>query len=175
MADTAAKETTAIYGKDRILMFRLFKDRAKENATKLALQTKHTWKLEAKSDTTETKDGNINSPATAAATLEIEAISSLDPVNAMLEEAVRNSEMLEVWDINLADKKEDNKYGAKYARGYMQSWELPSEVGKLIELKTEMNVDQLPQDGEATMSAEQQAETQYAFADTTPVTAPTAG
>ena len=73
-----------IYGKDKILMFRLFKERNTKNATKLALQTKHTWKYDSKSDSSDTKDGAINSPATPVATLEIEAISSLDEVNKFL-------------------------------------------------------------------------------------------
>lgn len=158
-----------IYGKDKILMFRLFKERNTKNATKLALQTKHTWKYDSKSDSSDTKDGAINSPATPVATLEIEAISSLDEVNKFLKNAVLNSEKLEVWEINLADKQEDGKYGATYAQGYLQSWEVPAEVGKLVELKTEMNIDQIPQDGVATVTVEQENEIQYAFTDTTPV------
>lgn len=159
-----------IYGKDRILMFRLFDERAKEGATKLALQTKHTWKYEAKSDSTETKDGNINSPATAVATLEIEAVTSSDPVNKMLKKAVLGSAKLEVWDIDLSSKTEDGKYEATYGQGYMQSWEVPSEVGKLGELKTNMNIDQLPQDGTVTLTLNQEDEVQYAFSDTEKVT-----
>lgn len=159
------------YGKNRILMFRLYKDRNKEGATKLALQTKHEWKYEAKSDSTETKDGSINSPATPTVTLDIEAISSLDELNTMLKNAVVQSEMLEVWDINYGDKKSEGKYGATYARGYMTSWDVPSEVGKLDELKTSMNIDQIPQDGEATVTADQEKAIQYAFEDTAAVAA----
>lgn len=167
-----AKEATPVYGKDRILMFRLYEKRTEANAAKLALQTKHTWKYEAKSDSTETKDGNINSPAVATGTLEIEAVTSLDDVNNMLKDAVLHSKKLEVWDINLADPQGEGKYSATYAQGYMQSWEVPSEVGKLGELKTEMNIDQLPVDGVAALTADQQSEIQYAFADTTPATEP---
>lgn len=170
MAQAKTNGAVPIYGKDRILAFRLFDERTSKGATKLALQTKHSWKFEAKSDSTETKDGNINSPATASATLEIEAIASLDEVNEMLRNAVMSSKMLEVWDINLADKRSDNKYGAQYARGYLQSWEVPSEIGKLAEIKTTMNIDQLPVEGEATLTEEQQTAIQYAFADTNPAT-----
>lgn len=170
MAQTKTNGAVPVYGKDHILAFRLFDERTSKGATKLALQTKHSWKFEAKSDSTETKDGNINSPATASATLEIEAIASLDEVNEMLRDAVMSSKMLEVWDINLADKRSDNKYGAQYARGYLQSWEVPSEIGKLTEIKTTMNVDQLPVEGEATLTEEQQSAIQYAFADTNPAT-----
>lgn len=168
MAETAS--ATPIYGKDRILVFRLYKDRETKNATKLAFQTTHSWKFEAKSDSTETKDGSINSPATATATLEIEAVSSLDEVNKFLKQAVLDSEKLEVWDVNLADEQGEGKYSSSYGQGYLQSWEVPSEVGKLTNIKTTMNIDQKPQDGLATFTAEQQAEIQYAFADTTPAT-----
>lgn len=159
----------AIYGKDHILMFRLYSERGTKNATKLALQTQHGWKYEAKSDSTETKDGAINSPATSTVSLDIEAVASLDDVNKFLKEAVKKQEKLEVWDINLADKQGEGKYGSEYAQGYLQSWEVPAEVGKLTQIKTSMNVDQLPQEGPATVTNEQENEIQYAFADTTPV------
>lgn len=163
----------AIYGKDKILMFRLYSQRSQANAAKLALQTSHTLKYEAKSDSTDTKDGSINSPATPVSTIEINAISSADPVNKMLEQAVLHSELLEVWEIDLSQPVADKpgKYVAKYMQGYLQSWEVPSEVGKLVELKTSMNIDQIPQDGEATLSADQESEIQYAFQDTTKVVA----
>ncbi|GAK31005.1 putative phage tail protein [Weissella oryzae SG25] len=159
----------AIYGKDHILAFRLWEDRNKKNAIKLALQTQHSWKYESKSDSTETKDGAINSPATATVSLDIEAVASLDDVNTFLLNAVKQSKKLEVWDVNLADLREDGKYGAQYAQGYLQSWEVPAEVGKLTQIKTSMNIDQLPQDGAATFTTDQQDEIQYAFTDTTPV------
>lgn len=159
-----------IYGKDKILMFRLYTDRAKAAAAKLALQTSHTLKYEAKSDSTDTKDGSINSPATPVSTIEINAVSTADPVNKMLEQAVLKSELLEVWEIDLSQPvaEKTGKYAAKYMQGYLQSWEVPAEVGKLVEIKTEMNIDQIPQDGEATLTTEQESEIQYAFADTTP-------
>lgn len=170
MAVEVKKDTKPVYGKDRFLMFRLYKDRATKAAIKLAFQTTHTWKYEAKSDSTDTKDGSINSPATPVATLDIEAVSSLDEVNKFLADAVLHSEKLEVWDINLADVKGDGKYGATYGQGYLQSWEVPSEVGKLVNLKTAMNIDQIPQDGEVEFTTDQQNQIQYAFTDTKPVT-----
>lgn len=176
MADTTPatpQVATPAYGKHKILMFRLYEDRLKAGATKLALQTKHEWKYEAKSDSTETKDGTINSPATPGVTLDIEAISSLDDVNTMLKNSVIDQKMLEVWEINLGDPQDDGKYGAVYARGYMTSWDVPSEVGKLDELKTSMNIDQIPQDGVATVSDEQAKAIQYAFEDTIKAVDPT--
>lgn len=163
-----------IYGKDHILLFRRYADRMKSDAAKLALQTTHSWKYEAKSDSTETKDGNINSPATTTATLDIEAVASLDDTNTMLATAAKKQELLEVWDLNLADPQgegaDNTKFSATYGQGYLQSWEVPSEVGKLTTIKTTMNINQLPQDGVATLTAAQVEEIQYAFADTVKAT-----
>lgn len=167
--------TTAIYGKDRILMFRDFEQRGSANAARLALQTKHSWKYESKSSSEDTKDGAVNAPATATATLEIEAVASLDDTNKFLKDAAIHSRKLEVWDINLADPQGTDKYGATYGQGYLQSWEVPAEVGKLTTIKTTMNIDQLPVDGVATVTKSQQEEIQYAFADTTPVSASGSG
>lgn len=158
-----------VYGKDHILMFRLYADRTKSDAAKLALQTTHSWKYEAKSDSTETKDGNINSPATTTASLDIEAVASLDDTNKMLFDAAKNQKLLEVWDINLADPQGEDgskQFSATYGQGYLQSWEVPSEVGKLTTIKTTMNINQLPQEGVATLTEAQVEEIQYAFADT---------
>lgn len=157
----------AIQGKNQILMFRSFAQRGNKGAAKLALQTKHTWKYESKSSSELTKDGNVNAPTDPTVTLELEALSSRDDVNSMLMDAAKFAQKLEVWDIDISQKNEDGKYNATYGQGYLQSWEVPSEVGKFTSIKTTMNIDQLPQTGEVTLSQAQEAEVQYAFADIT--------
>ena len=50
-----------IYGKDKILMFRLLDKATEDNATKLGLQIEHTLSSERNVDSTQTKDGPITS------------------------------------------------------------------------------------------------------------------
>lgn len=155
----------AKYGKDKILMFRKLGD--KTAATKLALQTEHSWNYERSTDVTKTKDGAVTSDGGLEVTLSIEAVSSADSVNKMLKDSVINGDILEVWEIDLAGQKSGSKYPALYAQGKLSSWEVPANVEDLETVSTEMTIDGKPVEGFATLTAEQEATIQYAFADTT--------
>ena len=153
------------FGKDKILMFRKLGE--KKAAAKLALQTEHKWSYERSNDTKKTKDGAVTSDGGLEVKLEIEAVATNDELNKMLKQSVVEGFKLEVWEIDLADKKSDNKYGALYAQGSLASWEVPSNVEDLETISTEMTIDGKPVAGEATLTTEQVNAIQYAFKDTT--------
>lgn len=159
----------AVQGKDRILMFRVKGD--KKAATKLSFQTEHTWKYERKAESTKTKDGAVVSDGGLEVTLEIKGISSRDELNITLANSVIQGQELEIWDIDLAGKKNSNgQYPAKYAIGKLSSWEVPANVEELSELSTEAFITGCPVDGYATLSNEQVQAIQYVFADTIAIT-----
>ena len=153
------------FGKNKILMFRKLGE--KNAAAKLALQTEHKWSYERSNDTKKTKDGAVTSDGGLEVKLEIEAVASKDELNKMLKDSVAEGFKLEVWEIDLADKKTGNKYGAVYAQGSLASWEVPSNVEDLETISTEMTIDGKPVAGEATLTDEQVNAVQYAFKDTT--------
>lgn len=155
----------AKYGKNKILMFRKLGD--KSAAAKLALQTEHSWNYERSTDVTKTKDGAVSSDGGLEVTLSIEAVASADPVNKMLKDSVINGDVLEVWEIDLAGQKSGSKYPALYAQGKLSSWEVPANVEDLETISTEMTINGKPVEGNATLTADQEAAIQYAFADTT--------
>ena len=155
----------ANYGKNKILMFRKLGD--KTAAAKLALQTEHTWKYERSTDSEKTKDGAVVTDGGLEVTLSIEAVTSNDDVNKMLKNAVVNGDKLEVWEIDLAGTKQDEKYPAIYAQGALSSWEVPDNVEDLETLSTEMTIEGKPVEGYATLTASQVEEINYAFKDTT--------
>lgn len=165
---TELEQLVAVNGKDKILMFRKLGDKAA--AAKLALQTEHSWEYERSTDSTKTKDGSVSSNGGLEVTLKIEAVSTRDPLNEMLKQSVVEGFKLEVWEIDLAGKKDSNgKYPALYAQGALKSWEVPSNVEDLETLETEMNIDGKPVEGYATLTAEQEAEILYAFKDVTAI------
>lgn len=155
----------ANFGKNKILMFRKLGD--KTAAAKLALQTEHIWKYERSTDSEKTKDGAIVKDGGLEVTLSIEAVTSRDDVNKMLKNSVVNGEKLEVWEIDLAGEKQDEKYPALYAQGALSSWEVPDNVEDLETLSTEMTIEGKPVEGYATLTASQVEEINYAFKDTT--------
>ena len=158
----------AIFGKDKILMFRKLGD--KTAAAKLAFQIEHKLTYERKNDTTKTKDGAVVSDGGLETKMTIEALSSRDPLNEMLKDSVVQGYKLEVWEIDLQDKKKGNKYGALYMQGSLSSWEVPANVEELAKVETEMSIDGKPVAGEATLTDDQIAAIQYAFKDTTAIT-----
>lgn len=158
----------SIHGKDKILMFRNLKDAKSKEAAKLALQTSHTLTYERNADFTQTKDGALSSPGVLETTLEIEAVTTVDPVNLMLEKSVIDGDVLEIWEINYgAGKDEQGKYSAKYMRGRLSNWELPADADDFATVSCSISVDGIPQEGKVTLSAEQESEIKYAFKDLT--------
>ena len=165
MAETKVKE--AQLGKEKILMFRKFGD--KTAAAKLALQTEHEWGYSRDADTTKTKDGAVVADGGLETKLSITAIGTKDELNEMLKKSVVDGYKVEVWEIDLSDKKSNGKYGALYAIGRLSSWKVPANVEELVEIESEMSVEGKPQAGEATLTDEQVKEIQYTFQDTTAI------
>lgn len=159
------EQKTAIYGKDKILMFRKLGD--KSAAAKLALQTEHKWEYERKNETKSTKDGAVVASGGLEVKLSIEALSSRDAVNELLADSVLKGYKLEVWEIDLSGTKNGDKYPAKYAQGSLGKWEIPANVEDIEEISTEMAIDGIPQKGDATLTQAQEEEILYAFKDTT--------
>ena len=148
-------------------MFRKFGD--KTAAAKLALQTEHEWEYSRDADTTKTKDGAVVADGGLETKLSITAIGTKDELNEMLKKSVVDGYKVEVWEIDLSDKKDNGKYGALYAIGRLSSWKVPANVEELVEIESEMSVEGKPQAGEATLTAEQVKEIQYTFQDTTAI------
>ena len=162
MADTKKE---ALLGKDKILMFRKFGD--KKAAAKLALQTEHEWEYSRDADSTKTKDGAVVADGGLETKLSINAIGTKDDLNEMLKKSVVDGYKVEVWEIDLADKKSNGKYGALYAIGRLSNWKVPANVEDLVEIESELTIEGKPQAGEATLTGEQIKEIQYTFQDTT--------
>lgn len=164
-------ELKPVSGKSKFLLFRKLKDAKTGAAKKLLLQTEHEWSFERDQEQTKTKDGAVIASGGMEVSLSISAVSAYDSVNEMLFESVLKDEMLEVWEVDIASPGtvDSNKFKAKYARGKLSSWTLPSSVDGLEELDTEMAIEGVPVEGEATLTDEQKLaiEGAYAFVDTT--------
>lgn len=153
-------------GKDKVLMFRLFKDKNMADATRLALQTTHTIKNSRKTDSTATKDGNIVSPGTLETTIDIEALASDDFTNQILSYAQKKGLAVEVWEIDFSQDPQNGKYVSQYGVGYLSDWEVPAETDGNTTIKTTLAVDGELVKGMATVSAVDVATVKNFFRDT---------
>lgn len=164
----------AVKGIDLILLFRILKDAEKEAAFKLAFQTEHEIEKSKDSDSVATKDGPIRIPG--APEVDFSATSILangDEYIERMEDAFDDDELIEIWEINKAEKgtgDDAEKYKATYYQGYVTTFGKNPNSEDATELSLEFGVNGTGVKGYATLTNDQAEVVQYAFADTTKAT-----
>ena len=160
-------ELTAKQWKDIILLYRVLSKASKEAAWKLAFQTEHSNEKTRYYNTTATKDGIIGSLAAIEYSLSATSIAANgDPHLDEMDKAFDDGEIIEVWEIDKAEKGSDGKYKAKYLRAYLTSFSYEPNSEDALELSLEFGVFGKPQKGQATLTEEQANVVQYVFKDT---------
>ena len=160
-------ELTAKQGKDIILLYRLLSKATKEAAWKLAFQTEHSNEKTRDYNTTPTKDGPVGALAEVEYSLSATSIAANgDPHLDEMDKAFDDGEIIEVWEIDKAEKGSDGKYKAKYLRAYLTSFSYEPNSEDALELSMEFGVFGKPQKGNATLTEEQANVVQYVFKDT---------
>ncbi|MEQ7202357.1 phage major tail protein, TP901-1 family [Lactococcus lactis] len=164
-------ELTAKQGKDIILLYRLRSKATQEAAWKLAFQTEHSNEKTRDYNTTTTKDGPVGALADVEYKLTATSIAANgDPHLDEMDQAFDDAEIIEVWEIDKAEKGKDDankeKYKAKYLRAYLTSFSYEPNSEDALELSMEFGVFGKPQKGYATLTDEQAAVVQYVFKDT---------
>lgn len=170
--DQLKDKTRPLDGKNKILLFRRFEDRHKEQATRLVFQKEHTLAFNRAIDRFVTKDGSVVKPGELETSISITAVQSVnDPTAEMLQQAVVEGEMLEVWEVNLDPeaKDEEGKFPSIYARGYLDSWEMPAGAEGEAEISTNFIIDRKPQRGYTELDKELEEAIQYDFHDVKPM------
>ncbi|MCT3101803.1 phage major tail protein, TP901-1 family [Lactococcus lactis] len=160
-------ELTAKQGKDIILLYRVLSKASKEAAWKLAFQTEHSNEKTRDYNTTATKDGPVGALAEVEYSLSATSIAANgDPHLDEMDKAFDDGEIIEVWEIDKAEKGSDGKYKAKYLRAYLTSFSYEPNSEDALELSLEFGVFGKPQKGQATLTEEQANVVQYVFKDT---------
>ncbi|MBO0449357.1 phage major tail protein, TP901-1 family [Enterococcus sp. MJM12] len=160
----------AAKGIDVILLFRLLEDATKEAAFKLAFQTEHENTKSKDSDSVATKDGPIRTPGALEFDFSATSILSInDPYVDKLEGALDDDKLIEIWEINRAEKgtgEDADKYKATYYQGYVTSFGKNTNAEDSVELSLEFGINGKGAKGYATLSADQEEVVQYVFKDT---------
>lgn len=160
-------ELTAKQGKDIILLYRVLSKASTEAAWKLAFQTEHSNEKTRDYNTTATKDGPVGALAEVEYSLSAKSIAANgDPHLDEMDKAFDDGEIIEVWEIDKAEKGSDGKYKAKYLRAYLTSFSYEPNSEDALELSLEFGVFGKPQKGQATLTEEQANVVQYVFKDT---------
>ncbi len=168
------KNMEALKGIDVILLYRLLKKETQEAAWKMAFQTEHENGLSRDSDSTVTKDGNVQSLSPveydfSATSIVAKGDSHVDE----MKQALLNGDIIEIWEINKAEQGTDddaNKYKATYYQAYVSEFTPSAAAEDNVELSLSFAVNGVGQDGYATLTEDQADVVQYAFKDTVKAT-----
>lgn len=159
----------AVQGKKIVYLFRILKKAATNGAAAMAFVTENERSKSKDADSTATKDGSIRTPGVTETEITATAILAVgDTLTAELEEAMDNDELIEIWEVNLAEKgATDNKFKGTYYQGYLTEFTLTSSAEEHVEYETTFAINGSGAKGEVTVSAEQQEVAAYTFTDTT--------
>ncbi|ABJ72677.1 hypothetical protein LACR_1143 [Lactococcus cremoris subsp. cremoris SK11] len=164
-------ELTAKQGKDIILLYRVLSKASTEAAWKLAFQTEHSNEKTRDYNTTATKDGPVGALAEVEYSLSATSIAANGDTHLdEMDKAFDDAAIIEVWEIDKAEKAtlglDSGKYKAKYLRAYLTSFSYEPNSEDALELSLEFGVFGKPQKGYATLTTEQANVIQYVFKDT---------
>jgi TP901-1 family phage major tail protein len=163
-----------VKGKRIIYLYRLLSEQ-KTAALGLAYTTENSTSMSRDSDTVSTKDGSLNVPKDMSTSIKATALFSSEGSAAIgkLKTAIKNAELVEVWEVNLDAPGTDTnagKYESTYYQAYVSSYELTSNSEDHAEAAIEFNVNGEGVDGYATVSDTQKAIADLVFKDTTATT-----
>ena len=155
-------------GIDIILLYRFLKNAKTEAAFKLAFQTEHSNEISRDADAQKTKDGNIQNLGAVEYEFSAKSIVAKgDKHIDELKDALLKGEIIEIWEIDKAEKNEANKYKATYYQGYVTKFGTNPNSEDSVELELEFSINGEGQNGYATLTDEQAKVVQYVFKDTT--------
>ena len=164
----AKKTYEAKKGIDIILLYRLLKNAKTEAAYKLAFQTEHSNEISRNADAQKTNDGNIQN--LGAVEYEFSAKSIVAKGDTHIDEikdALLKGDVIEIWEIDKAEKDTSGKYKATYYQGYVTKFGTNPNSEDSIELELEFSINGEGKKGFATLTDEQAKVVQYVFKDTT--------
>ena len=162
-------EFTAVKGNKLVYLYRSFEERATATGATLAYTRENNRNVGTNAENVETKDGKVRVPGSPD--IQITASSYLKKNDSLipdLEAAMLEDKLMEVWEANLDEEgSTDGTFKGTYYQGYLTSMEKSSPAGEYVEVSLTFTLNGKGATGDVTVTAEQQAEAEYVFADTT--------
>lgn len=129
-----------INGRNVLLFFRERANHATEDGSKLRFQTEHSISKEKETESTITKDGNINSITDGENTADITSLAYVDDEAIIttwetLEDMFDRNALVEMWQVDITNATPENpNVRPTYFQGYFTSFELSAPADGQVEL-----------------------------------------
>ena len=163
--------TQPIRGANRILLMRPYAERQNEYGTRLYFQTSHEKSSTRDSESTITKDGNIQSLSEVVVEYSLSTLMAQgDRMRGLVEKAYLDGGLIELWDIDKTAPREGstNQFPATYYQGYITEWSETAGAEDNVELSISIAINGSGQRDYATLTPQQIEAVTYEFADVPP-------
>lgn len=159
----------AVRGKDIIYLFRRESKAATSAAVAMAFSTENERTKSKDYDSVATKDGNILTEGNTEEEITATAILAKgDTLADEFEEAMDNGEIIEVWEVNLAEPAgTEGKFKGRYFQSKLSEFTLSSNAEDHAEYSTTFKVNGKGVKGDVTVTEAQQEIAALVFKDTT--------
>ena len=160
------KDLKADNGAEQVVFGRLLSKAAELDGARISLQTTLDYTWERDSDSTETKDGSMTRSGAAEIEMDVEFLSSDDPLIKVFKEAITKNEVIELWRVNFNQEGTSaGSHPAEYMRGYVTSFEENADADDFGTAKAEVSITGTPKDGSVTVDNAVASGIDYAFRD----------
>ena len=159
----------AVQGSKIIYLYRLLEEQTTEDAFKVGFVTEDSISYSKDADTTVTKDGAIRTPSAAEIEKPMTCILAKGDTDIKkLKNAMLADKVIELWEANLDEPVtgEEDKFYGTYFQGYITSFEKTSNAEDMVEIQLTIGVNGTGEDGEVTVTDDQQEDASYVFTDT---------
>ena len=167
----AGEKLEAVQGSRIIYLYRLFSKQTTEAAKNIAFSTENENTMSQDAESTATKDGSIRTPGVIEVELTGTSVMAKNStLYSELKSAMHNSELVELWEVNLDEPGEtgnEGKFKATYYQGYITELSKSSPADGFAEISFTFGANGSGADGYATVTKEQQEIASYVFKDTT--------
>lgn len=161
-------EAKVLQGKKIVLLWRLREKAATEKGTMMMFQTEHDVEKSRDSDSIETKSGTIRKPGKFEEEVPFTSLAAAgDPVIELLNEAIDEGKLVELWEVDVNGEETEGKYPAVYRQGYLTELSKSANAEDEVEIEGTFATNMKGQKGEATLTLAQIEAIQYQFKDTT--------
>lgn len=162
----------AVKGSRLVYLYRIYENRASEAGELISFVTENSRSVSKDADTTATKDGAIRTPGSSEVTINSTSVLPKgDTKIKAFENAMHNGQLIECWEANLDEAGTgSNKFKGRYFQGYFTSFEATSNADGNVEIDLEYGANGVGVEGDVTVTADQQDQAAYVFADTTRTT-----
>lgn len=150
-------------GRNVIVFFREYAKKATEDASKLRFQTEYSISMEKETESTVTKDGNINTINDGENEAEITSLAYREDGETIetwkkLQDMFNRNALVEMWQVDVTYvTKEKLDVTPDYFQGYFSSFELSAPADDKVELNYTYAINGNGVTGEDKLSEEQLA------------------